>query len=384
MTRVLISAGDASGDAHCAEVVEALRQRLPEARFFGMGGRALAAAGLDVVVDQRELAVGGQVEVLGCVGRALRSWRSLERAARAETTDLAILVDSPDFNLPLARRLRRSGIPILYYIAPQVWAWRTGRVRKLAARVQRMAVIFPFEVELFAAAGVRVDFVGHPLVERLQSFRSTHPRERARAALGLAPERPVLVLLPGSRHNEIESGLALFLECAAKLRQAEPALEVLLALASTVDADQVAPACAASGLPVRVVEGRTYELLMAADVALAKPGTVTVEVALLGCPLVVAGRAHPLTAAIMRRLVRVPSFTMPNLIAGGPVVPEFLQEDAVPDRIALALGELLRGPARDFQRARLEQMARRLGAGGAARNTARIAAEMIGDASAAG
>lgn len=275
---------------------------------------------------------------------------------------------------------------MLYYIAPQVWAWRTGRVHKLAARVQRMAVIFPFEVELFASAGLRVDFVGHPLVERLESFRSAHPREQARATLGLSPEQPALVLLPGSRRNEIESGLALFLECARKLREAEPALDVLLALAPTVDAEQVAPFCAASaasGLKVRVVEGRTYEALMAADVALAKPGTVTVEVALLGCPLVVAGRAHPLTAAIMRRLVRVPSFTMPNLIAGGPLVPEFLQEAAVPDRIALALRELLRGPARDLQRARLAQVTRRLGVGGAARNTARIAAEMIGDAAAA-
>ncbi|MDJ0867206.1 MAG: lipid-A-disaccharide synthase [Myxococcota bacterium] len=381
MTGVLISAGDASGEAHAADLVRALRARRPGLSGFGLGGDAMRAAGVELLVEQRELAVAGLVEVLGTVRRVFDAWRRLAAAARERRPALAILVDAPEFNLPLARRLQRQGVPILYYISPQVWAWRTGRVRKLARRVDRMAVIFPFEVDVYAGTGLRVEFVGHPLVERMREVREKHDRADARASLGIAGERELVVLLPGSRRNEIQTGLGVQLEAARALHARRPDTAFVLALAPSLHPDAVRAGIRAAALPpqlaLQVVEGRTHEAVVAADVALAKPGTATLEVALLGCPLVVVGRAHPLTAAVMRRLVRVPSFAMPNLIAGAPIVPEFLQGDAVPDRVAAALADLVRGPARELQLARLAEVAQRLGTGGAAARTASMALEMI-------
>ncbi|MEB2345578.1 MAG: lipid-A-disaccharide synthase [Deltaproteobacteria bacterium] len=374
MTRVLVSAGDASGEAHAADLVRALAARLPQARFVGLGGPALEAAGVELRVPLRDVAVGGLVEVLGHVPRVLAAWRSLEAAARETPTALAVLVDAPDLNLPLARRLRRAGVPVLYYIAPQVWAWRRGRTAKIARRADRLAVIFPFEVGVFAGTGLPVSFVGHPLVDRI---RAADPpdRTRARAALGLDPARPLLLLLPGSRRNEVRGMLPLHLAAAAALRARVPDLAVALALAPTVTRSDVTPAL--GGLDVVVVEGRAYEAMAAADVALAKPGTATLELCLLGTPFAVMGRAHPLSAAILRRLVRLPSWTLPNLLAGAPIVPEFLQQQARPERVALALEELLAGPARELQRRRLAAVARGLGPGGAAARAAAIAEEMI-------
>jgi len=375
VTRVLVSAGDASGDAHAADLVRALAARLPDARFVGLGGPALEAAGVEIRVPLRAVAVGGLVEVLGHVPRVLGAWRTLEAAAREAPTDLAVLVDAPDLNLPLARRLRRAGVPILYYVAPQVWAWRRGRIRKIARRVDRLAVIFPFEVEVFAGTGLPVEFVGHPLVDRMAARAERTDRAGARAALGLDPARPLLLLLPGSRRNEVRGMLPLQLAAAAALRARVPELAAALALAPTVARADVT--AAVGGLDVMVVEGRAYQAMAAADVALAKPGTATLELCLLGTPFVVAGRAHPLSAAVMRRLVRLPSWTLPNLLAGAPIVPEFLQEQARPERIAAALAELVAGPARELQQRRLAAVAQRLGPGGAAQRAAALAEEMI-------
>jgi len=375
VTRVLVSAGDASGEAHAADLVRALAARLPDTSFIGLGGPALEAAGVEIRVPLRDVAVGGLVEVLGHVPRVLGAWRTLEAAAREAPTRLAILVDAPDLNLPLARRLRRAGVPVLYYVAPQVWAWRRGRIRKIARRVDRLAVIFPFEVDVFAGTGLPVTFVGHPLVDRMAAWAGRLDRAGARAALGLDPARPLLLLLPGSRRNEVRGMLPLHLAAAAALRARVPGLAVALALAPTVARADVAPAL--GGLDVTVVETRGYEAMAAADVALAKPGTATLELCLLGTPFAVAGRAHPLSAAIMRRLVRLPSWTLPNLLAGAPIVPEFLQEQARPERVAAALAELLAGPARELQQRRLAEVARRLGPGGAAERAAAIAEEMI-------
>lgn len=378
MTRVLVSAGDASGEAHAADLVRALAARQPGARFFGLGGPALEAAGVDLRVPLRDVAIGGLVEVLGHVPRVFGAWRTLMDATREQATDLAVLVDAPDLNLPLARRLRRTGVPILYYVSPQVWAWRPARIPTIARRVDRLAVIFPFEVEVFAGTGLRVDFVGHPLVDRLAAVRAQLPRTAARAALGVEPDRPVLVLLPGSRRNEVRGILPLHLAVAAALRAREPRLVTVLALAPTLDAADVAPLLE-GGVDVRVVDGRGYTAMAAADVALAKPGTATLELCLLGTPFAVAGRVHPVSAAVMRQLVQLPSWTLPNLLAGAPVVPEFLQGQARPARVAAALAELLAGPARELQQRRLAEVARRLGPGGAADRAAAIAEEMIRD-----
>jgi lipid-A-disaccharide synthase len=377
MTEVLISAGDASGDVHAAELLEALRALRPGTRSFGLGGAHLERAGMEILVPQSDVAVGGGVEVLRAVPRVFGAWRRLEAAARARKPALAVLVDAPDLHIPLAKRLARTGVPIFYYVSPQVWAWRTGRIAKIARRVDRMAVIFPFEVAVYAGSGLRVDFVGHPLVDPLRAVRDKIDRSAARAALGVSGEHPLVLLLPGSRHNEVRYGLPLQLRAAAKLRALVPEAAFALAVAPSVRRAEVDAAVAAQSLDVRVVEGRTHEAMIAADAALVKPGTASLELALLGCPHVAAGRANPLSVAVVRRMVRVPSMLLPNLIADAPVVPEFLQEQADPERIAIALAALLRGPAGALQKARLAIVSQRLGVGGAAQRAACIAAEMI-------
>ena len=379
MTTLLLSAGDASGELHTASFVEAFRGRVPGVRLLGMGGAEMEKVGVELVVHQRELAVGA-LGVLGDAGRIFSAWRRMNRALETSGADLVVLVDSPDFNIPLARRAKKARIPVLYFISPQVWAWRRRRIRKIARRVDRMAVIFPFEQEMYAASGLQVDFVGHPLVDRLGEIASHSSREEMRRSLGLDPGGYLVVLLPGSRRNEIRDGLALQLEAARALHARDPRVRFAVAVAPSITRASVERLVAEAGLPtllsIQVFEDRTYELIRAADVALAKPGTVTVEISLLGTPMVVAVRASSLTAFLARRVIRVPSFAMPNLIAGAPVVPEFLQEEAHPERIALALAELLEGPVRDLQLANLARVRQRLGSGGAAERAAEIAEEM--------
>jgi lipid-A-disaccharide synthase len=338
-------------------------------------------AGVELRVEQRELAVGGLVEVLTDLRRIVSAWGRMTRALRDEKPDLLVLVDSPDFNLPLARRAKRLGVPVLYYISPQVWAWRSGRIGKIARRVDRMAVIFPFETEVYAGTDLPVEFVGHPLVDRLSGFAAGHSQETCRANLGLASEGPLVALLPGSRRNEVRDTLPLQLAAARALHQREPTARFAIAVAPSISTDSIDPVLRQEPLPedleLSVIEGQTYELLRAADVALAKPGTATVEIALLGTPLVVAARVHPFTAFIGRRLIRVDSLTMPNLIAGDTVVPEFLQEEAEPERIAEMLQSLLNGPEGPAQRRAFEGVRERLGAGGAAARAADIVLEML-------
>jgi len=385
MTRVLVSAGDASGEAYAAAFVVALRERLPDARFLGLGGAEMEKAGVEICVHQRELAIGGLLEVVRDLPRVTGAWRRLGRALREERPDLVVLVDSPDFNIPFARRAHRAGVPVFYYVSPQVWAWRRWRVAKLARRVDRMAVIFPFEPDFYEGSGLRVDFVGNPLVDRVpgpqDAGESSALRAALRSELGVPDGAPLVALLPGSRRNELRHGLPLQIETARVLHERLPAVRFALAVAPSLDREtverQLAALPAARGLPLDLHSGRTYDVIRAADAALAKPGTVTIEIALLGTPLVVAARAHPLSAAIARRVVRVPSLTMPNLVAGEPVVPEFLQQEARPERIAAALAELLEGPAGALQRSRLAALREQLGGGGAARRAAAIAEEMV-------
>ena len=383
MSTVLLVAGDASGDLHAAGFVRALRARRPDTQFVGMAGEAAETAGLRLLAHQRELAVGGLFELAGGLRGVARAWRAMASALDELRPDLVVLVDSGGFNLPFARRVqRRNGVPVLYYVAPQVWAWRRGRIRKLAARVDRLAVIFPFEPEVYAGTSLPVDFVGHPLVESLTALAEQIDAKLARERLGLPAAGPLLALLPGSRSNEVARHLPLQLEAARRLHAALPDLAFALALAPSIARERVDAAIARASLPktllVEVVAGKAHETILAADAVLAKPGTATVEAALLARPMVVMGRAHPLTATLLRRLVRVPWYAMPNLIADREIVPELLQEQATPERIAAALHPLLvPGRVRAAQLEALAEVRTRLGAGGAADNAARIAGEML-------
>jgi lipid-A-disaccharide synthase len=381
MSTVLLSVGDASGDVYASDFVRELRARLPDTRFVGLGGAEMEKAGVELVVHQRDVAVSGLFELLPDLHRIALAWVKMGRALRELRPDLVVLVDSSGFNLPFARRARRLGCPTLYYVSPQVWAWRTGRIRKLARWVNQLAVIFPFEPAVYAGTRVPVEYVGHPLVERLRSAASVD-RDRARRELALPADARIVALLPGSRGSEMRHLLALQLEVARVLHARDPRIHFVMPRAASLARETLERGIRAAQLPsllqIDVLDGRSQLVLRAADVALLKPGTSTLEAALLDCPLVVAARTNRLTAWILRRLVRVETLTMPNLIAGEPIVPEFLQEEARPEAIAEAVLALLEGPARDAQRARLAVVRQALAKGGAAVRAAEIAAEMIG------
>ncbi len=377
--RVLVSAGDASGDACAAELLCELRARRPGLVCFGLGGPELLRAGAEILVPQRELAVGGIAELAPELPRVVRAWRTLNRALRERRPQLALLVDSAAFNLPLARRAQRQGAATLYYVCPQVWAWRRYRVRALARRADRLALILPFEEPLYAGSGARASYVGHPLVDRLDARAEDLARPRAREKLGLPAGAPVVALLPGSRRGELRHGLELFLDVALQLRARVPELVCVLPVAKSLEPQPIAARVRERGLEAAVLlaPGAALEALAAADAALVKPGTGTLEAALLGIPLVVTGRASALSAAVARRLLRVSSLALPNLILGRPAVPELLQEGAEPQALAALIAERLGSAAKASAADLKRELRARLGAGGAARRAADLAVALL-------
>jgi len=384
---ILLSAGDLSGEAHAAALVEAVRARLPGTRFVGLGGERMRAAGVEIVVEQRALAVAGIAELVPELGRIARAWRRLGRALVETRPALVVLVDSGGFNLPFAGRVKRTtGARILYFIAPQIWAWRPGRLARLARRADRIVVGLPFERAAYPGRGVEVACHAHPAVDAFARPRRSDPpgetpaerRRRARRALDLPLEGTLVGLFPGSRRSELARHVPLFLDAFARLAQTTPGgerLRAVVGLAPGVDAAAVA---ARAGEAIRCLPTGDGALLDALDFALAKPGTITLEAALHGCPIVVAGRVHPLTALVARRSLQVPFVALPNLIAGEPIVPERLQEEATPERIAEALAALSDGAVRERQRAALARVVASLGPPGAIDATAALVEEMLG------
>ena len=370
--RVFLSTADASGDLHAAALLEALRKRCATLEAFGLGGEALQAMGLEPVVPPSELAVAGLVEIVSSLPRMLRSYRELRRALSAGSPDVVVLVDSPDLNLPLAAVARRLGRPVFYYIAPQVWAWRPGRVRKLRRRVDHVGVIFQFEETLLREAGVPASFVGHPLVDRMATLRRALQPERVAQEFGVDPGRPLLGLLPGSRRNELERNLPCMLETVQLLRRSLPQLQVLLLLAPTLNLE-------GTELPAgtRLVRGRTHEGMAISNCLLSAPGTATIEAALLGVPLIVAHRVNRLSFAIAQRVMRVPSSCMVNLVAEAGVVPERLQSMARPATLAGLILRLLLDPEQaERMRRDLAAVASQLGAPGASERAADLVLEV--------
>jgi lipid-A-disaccharide synthase len=374
--RVLLVAGEASGDLHAADLVAALREHLPDVEVFGIGGERLREAGMRTVADSSEVATVGVTEAAGRLRVLLRSYRALARALRDDPPDLCVLVDFPEFNLRLARVAKRARVPVLYYIGPQVWAWRRGRVRKIARRVDRLAVVFPFEPPLYAPRLPGVEFVGHPLLDRV---RVTRGREETLARYGLDPARRTVVLLPGSRPKEIENLLPPLLEAARRLAR-EDDCQFALALAHTLTREELQARLVGAGIPVPVVAGDTYNLVAASDLALVSSGTATLECALLECPMVIVYRLAPVSWLLARLLVRgVRCVGMPNIVAGHEIVPELLQGQATGARIAAAAQAILRDPIRRATMVEeLRAVRRRLGRGGAAGRAAAIALEMLG------
>jgi lipid-A-disaccharide synthase len=373
--RVLLVAGEASGDLHGADLLRALRARRPDVEVFGLGGEHLRAAGMHTIADAREVATVGVVEGVGRLRTLLRVYRTLARRLREERPALCVLIDFPEFNLRLARVARAAGVPVLYYIGPQVWAWRSGRVRKIARLVDRLAVVFPFEAGLYERWLPSVEFVGHPLLDRVEA---THNREETLRLHGLDPGRRTVLLLPGSRTKEIDYILPRLLDAVHDLMRTGE-YQFALGLAHTLDRADVEARIHATGVPIPVIAGDLYNLIGASDLALVTSGTATLECALLQCPMVIVYRLSPVTWALGRLLVRgVSHVGMPNIVAGREVVPELLQGDVTGPRIAAAARTILEDPARAAGiRAGLGEVRQRLGRGGAADRAAAIAVEMM-------
>lgn len=371
--RVWIVAGEPSGDAQAARLAAALARLDSRLELRGVCGPRLRAAGVDAMADIAELSVMGVSEVVGALGRVRGVYRRIVAALDGpERPDLLILVDFPEFNLLVAKAAKRRGVKVLYYVSPQVWAWRLGRVRKIRQRVDAMVVLFPFEERFYEEHGVPARFFGHPLAEEVAPTRSP---EETRTLYGLDSERPLVALLPGSRLSEVRRHLPLMLQAARGLGRG---IELAIARAPGVDAELVASEIRRSGLRVAVAVDDTYNVLAAADVAAVASGTATVEAALLGCPFVAVYVMSALTYAIARRMVKTQYVAMPNIVLNAPVVPELIQRDASPDRVAKALAELLEEPrARDEMRRGLAQIRGALVRPGAAGRAAAFALELI-------
>ncbi|MCZ6490438.1 MAG: lipid-A-disaccharide synthase [Acidobacteria bacterium] len=354
---IFISAGEASGDMYGALLIQALRERLGEVHFYGCGGAKMKAAGCETLVEAHQITMVGLAEVLPGLPRVWKAFRLLRRTLRKRRPALAVLIDFPDFNLRLAKRFKRAGVPVLYFVAPQVWAWRRGRLALLREFVDRLLCIFPFEEKFFQKAGVAAEFVGHPLAGRVAPAM-TAPEFRNR--WGIPEKPPLIALLPGSRRKEISLNLPPLLEMVRSMSQQGEHCFVLPA-AATVAGDLLRARVENSGLPIVVVEDCTYDAVAHASVAVVASGTATIETALLGTPMVVVYKVTPATWWLGRKLVQTPFYSMVNLVADEPIVPELIQDRFQPELVASHVRRLLEDPAaRDRMRLAFRQVAARL------------------------
>lgn len=372
---VLVVAGEASGDLHGARLVSELQRLVPGLVTFGLGGDELQAAGLQPVAHSSEVSVVGITEVIRVLPRIRQVFRALLREVDRRQPDAAVLIDFPEFNLRLARELERRGLPVIYYISPQIWAWRRGRVRTISSLVDRMLVLFPFEVDFYRGHQVDVVHVGHPLVDEVPVLPQAWERG--------APEGPFRVaILPGSRLSEVEALLPIMLESVRRLA-AELPVEVQLIRAATVPREALEEPIELSGLPVRIVSEGRFAAVADSHLALCASGTATLEVGLLGTPMIVLYRLGFWTHLLGRLLVRLPNVSLVNLVLGRRVVPELLQRNANPERIAAeAERVLLDDRVRDEIRAGLAGLRQRLGEGGASGRAAREVAAVLQEATA--
>jgi lipid-A-disaccharide synthase len=369
---LLLSAGESSGDMYAASLATALKKRLDVA-IFGMGGPRMRAAGVEVLTDYSEVSVVGITEILSHLPSLARAMRRLVTEAEKRKPPYAILTDFPGFHLRLARKLRRQGVRNIYYICPQFWAWRPWRVRVVRRRFAQALCIFPFEEKFYGDAGVPVKFIGHPLVGNVHGLQS---RDSFCREHDLNPAKPVVTILPGSRHAELAQHLPVLREACGLIQRELPAQFVIAAApgSNVTELREGWP----FGLEPRVLKDQTYNALAAADAAVISSGTATVEAALLNVPMVVIYRVTPLTALLAKPLLRTHHFSMVNLIAGRRVVPELIQRDFVPERVASEVLQLLRDAhARDQLRAGLADVRKRLGPPGAVERAADTIAALL-------
>jgi lipid-A-disaccharide synthase len=370
---LLMSAGEASSDAYGARLARELFARRPGLRVGGLGGPEMAAAGVELMQDTTRHAVMGAAGLLGGLGAFARAYRRMIHRLSCDPPAALVLIDSPEFNLPVARHARRVGVPVVYYVSPQVWAWRRGRIRKIAARVTKMLCLFEFERELYERAGVDVVHVGHPLVDVLGDKLGVSDRGAVRRSLGLPESGTVVGLLPGSRRKEIDHVLPVLLRSAEILRREAGEVTFVLARAPGLDPERIDRVAAGFDVPFRRITGRAHDVMLASDLLLICSGTATLEAGLLGTPMVVTYQADLVNTALFGALVKAGDFALANIAAGERIVPEFYLLRAKPDRIAAAARALLDGGL-DAMRRRLGVLRETVGPPGA---TARAADEVL-------
>lgn len=376
MKRIMIVAGEASGDLHGSNLVRSALSLDPDLKFYGLGGENLRNAGIDLLFDLEHQGLFGFLEIVSSLRSTIGIYRSLKASLTRDRPSAVVLIDYPDFNLRLAKSAKRLGIPVFYYISPQLWAWRQGRVKKVDRYVDRMAVVFPFEPDFYQRHGVEVSFVGHPLLDVMDPPR---PKEEVKTELGFDPSQPLLGLLPGSRMSEIKAHLPLMLESARRLNAGRPnGVALAVAQADSLGSGELTPFLELGPKDVKLVAGHTHDLQNAADVILTASGTATLETALMLTPMVVIYRLKLLSYQIFRRMVKIEHVAMANLIAGEEVVPELLQNDARPDNIVTELNRILDSP--EDRRRMVEGLTlirKKLGGQGASLRAARLLLETI-------
>lgn len=376
--RAMIVTGEASGDLHGSNLIRAARALDPDLFFFGVGGDEMASAGCDIIIPGSTISVMGLVEVLGHFPVIWRTFQRLKAILQGdERPDLLILIDFPDFNLRLAAVAKRLGIPVLYYVSPQVWAWRRGRVKRIAKVVDRLAAILPFEPALYAGLDIEVEYVGNPLTDQVVISEERDPFLKR---LGIDPGVRVVGLFPGSRVNELRFNLSTLLTTAQIILQAHPDVHFLVPAASTLGREMMQVAIQEAGgadLPLTIVEESIYNVAHAADAVIAVSGTVTLQVALVGTPLLLIYRVAPLTYAIGKHLIKVPFIGLPNIIAGQEVAREFIQDAADPQILGAEMNRILADPvyAADLRQG-LKLVREKIGPGGCSKRVAQMAVEM--------
>ncbi len=372
---IMIVAGEASGDMHGAGLVREMLKADPALNFYGIGGKKMQAAGVQILADASAMAVVGFTEVFSKLRVILKIMRRMKKSLDERHPDLVILIDYPDFNLPLAKAARKRGIRVLYYISPQVWAWRRGRIEQIKKTVTQMAVILPFEVETYRQKGFTVNYVGHPLLDMV---KTNYALKESRKKSGLDESKTTIAILPGSRLSEIKKLMPELLKAAAILKNKIPEMQFVIPLADTLEEKDLTDMMTGSRLDVKVISGHTYDVVACADLALVASGTATLETALLKIPMIIVYKISLLSYFIGRLFVHVKHIGLVNIIAGKTVVPELIQNDACGARIAEEALAILNNRAR--QRAmisELETIRARLGEPGAAIKTAKLALDML-------
>ena len=369
MAKILISAGEASGDIHAAAVTAALKKIDSAIEVFGMGGDALRAAGGEVLFDIKDHGVMGFVEVIKKLPDLFKLRSDFARVMDERKPDCLVVVDYPGFNMKLAKVAHDKGIPVVSYIAPSAWAWNKGRAKNVAKIVDKVACIFPFEYDVYKEAGAPVEFVGHPL---LDIVKPAWERTEAEAWVGKQPGHPLVLLMPGSRLMEIEKMLPNLLAGAKLLKKQLPEVQFAMPRAGTIPLELLQSKIKASGLDIKITEGHNYDLFSVADLALATSGTVTLEAALCGLPSIIVYRTSALNAFIARRVINIPNIGLPNIVAGRQILPELLQEKFTPANVAKTAVELLAPERRPQLEADLAFMKARLGEPGAVKRVAQL------------